>query len=91
MSQGLGMSLDDYIKVSKPKGGNGYGNNSGRYRSGGGGFNKPQRFKPQNSGNYGNRYQRNEDFEGQSGAFNKVNNVISMKCFEIPLEKELGT
>ena len=82
MSQGLGMSLDDYIKVSKPKGGNGFGNNSGRYRSGGGGFNKPQRFKPQNAGNYGNnRYQRNNDFEdqGQSGAFNKVKNVLSMK------------
>ena len=76
MSQGLGMSLDDYIKASKPSRGGGYTNNySGRYKSGGGNYNKPQRYNKPQGGGYRNRFKRNDEFEGSSGAFNKVNRI----------------
>jgi len=99
MSQGLGMSLDDYIKASKSKGGNNnhsYGNNnghnnySGRYKAGGG-FNKQQRFKPA-GGNYRNRFQRNEEFEENNSGFNKVKYTRNEPFFGLFkfLRKDIG-
>ena len=80
MSQGLGMSLDDYIKVSKPSRGGGGGGSYSRFKkSDRGGFKSFGKPRFRQSGGYRNsRPQAEEEYEegnnnnSNSGAFNKV-------------------
>lgn len=100
MSQGLGMSLDDYIKVSKPSRGGGGGGSYSRFkksdRGGYQSFGKP-RFRQ--SGGYRNSRPQadEEEYEGgnnnnsNNGAFNKVFKSFYYERKSFGVETQLGT